>query len=156
MKIITIIFISLFLSAVVYLYYLGIKSQSGHAPGLVNNKLSRCPDTPNCINSEYIDHTDHYVTAIKYSMNKQAGQLPLDKLHEIILQMGGTIEYRDENYISATFTSTIFRFVDDLEARLDKENNLIHLRSASRVGRSDLGKNKERVEIIKAIYNKQN
>lgn len=156
MKTISIIFICLVISIVIYLFSLGIKSQSGAAAGLVNGKLSRCPDTPNCVNSEYIDHTDHYVTAIKYSMNKQAGLLPLEKLHDIILQMGGTIEYRDENYISATFTSTIFRFVDDLEARFDKENSLIHLRSASRVGRSDLGKNKERVEIIKAIYNKRN
>lgn len=155
MKTISIIFISLFSIAVIYLFSLSIKSHSGHAPGLVNDKLSRCPDTHNCINSEYIDHADHYIPPIKYSTNNQPGLLVLEKLHDLIVQMGGTIEDQDNNYIAATFTSLIFRFVDDLEVRIDEEKNLIHLRSASRVGRRDMGVNKKRVELIKAIYNKQ-
>lgn len=66
--------------------------------------------------------------------------------------MSGNIQIEKENYITATFTSSIFRFVDDFEIRLDKKNNVIHLRSASRVGRSDFGINKKRIELFKQRY----
>jgi len=47
---------------------------------------------------------------------------------------------------------TLFGFVDDLEIRIDAEVSVIHLRSASRVGKSDLGANRKRVEMIKKSY----
>jgi uncharacterized protein (DUF1499 family) len=51
-----------------------------------------------------------------------------------------------------TFASALFGFVDDLEIRIDAEVGSIHLRSASRVGKSDLGANRKRVEIIQKLY----
>jgi uncharacterized protein (DUF1499 family) len=48
-----------------------------------------------------------------------------------------------------TFSTAVFHYVDDVEVRFDKENNLIHLRSASRIGRSDFGVNRKRIERIK-------
>ena len=49
----------------------------------------------------------------------------------------------------------MFRFVDDLECRLDAENRVIHVRSASRVGYSDLGVNRKRVERLRARFGQE-
>ena len=55
-------------------------------------------------------------------------------------------------YIHAECTSLIFRFVDDVEFLLDEEKYLIHVRSASRVGYSDLGVNRKRIETIRQQF----
>jgi uncharacterized protein (DUF1499 family) len=44
-------------------------------------------------------------------------------------------------------------FVDDVEFFLDEGANVIHVRSASRLGQSDLGVNRKRVETIRAKFN---
>ena len=62
--------------------------------------------------------------------------------------MGGKIEADQDGYLWAVFTSRIFRFKDDLECRLAAPENLIHVRSASRLGYSDLGVNRKRVEAL--------
>ena len=59
---------------------------------------------------------------------------------------------RKDDYLAVTFTSSIFRFVDDLEIRIDTDQQLIHLRSASRVGRSDGGVNRKRLERLKMAF----
>jgi len=59
-----------------------------------------------------------------------------------------------DTYIAATFTSKLFKFVDDFEARFDAQNNLIHLRSASREGYSDMGVNARRIAAIKKYQNR--
>jgi uncharacterized protein (DUF1499 family) len=66
--------------------------------------------------------------------------------------MGGSIQVEETDYLAATFTSSVFRFVDDLELRIDTSQQTIHLRSASRVGRSDGGANRKRVELIKNSF----
>ena len=152
MKTIAVIFIFLLLSIVIYLFILGMKSQSGHAPGLVNDQLSRCPDTPNCVNSEYPEQQDNYISPINILQNSKSNTLPLTTIKNIIQETAGSIQVENENYIAATFTSTIFHFVDDLEIRIDRKQNRIHLRSASRIGRSDLGANLKRVKLIKEKY----
>jgi len=50
------------------------------------------------------------------------------------------------------FRSNVFRFVDDVEFLFDREKKLIHVRSASRVGYSDLGVNRKRVEKIRSLF----
>lgn len=57
----------------------------------------------------------------------------------------------DEHYLHFEFTSRIFRFVDDFELLLNEEQKIIHIRSASRVGYSDLGVNRKRVEKIRLM-----
>ena len=49
-----------------------------------------------------------------------------------------------------TFTSAVFRFVDDVEFEVDEAARVVHVRSASRVGRGDFGANRKRVEAIRA------
>lgn len=138
------------LVAIIALFVLGIRSSSGAVPGLVEGRLQRCPDTPNCVNSEYVSDAEHYIEPLVYSADQVDQVLP--RLKTIIAEMGGNIQEENTDYLAATFTSSIFRFVDDLEIRIDADQNTIHLRSASRVGRSDLGANRKRVERLKSAY----
>jgi uncharacterized protein (DUF1499 family) len=55
-----------------------------------------------------------------------------------------------ENYLYAEFTSAFWGFVDDVEFLLDESAKVIHVRSASRLGTSDLGANRKRIETIRA------
>jgi uncharacterized protein (DUF1499 family) len=65
---------------------------------------------------------------------------------------GTEITSATENYLSAECTSGIFGFVDDLELQLRPDQSEIAIRSASRVGRSDLGANRKRVELLRAKF----
>ena len=59
------------------------------------------------------------------------------------------ITEHNDDYLRATATTRILRFVDDLEFLYQPGEDLIHVRSASRVGHSDLGANRNRVEEIR-------
>ena len=123
---------------------LAIMSKNGEAAGLVDGKLAPLPDSPNCVCSE--EHT-----AGDFRVEPFEGQREMwDRMKAAVKDLGGEIKIEDEFYIHAEFSSSIFGFVDDFEARYDAEKKLIHFRSASRVGHSDMGVNKKRVEAIRA------
>lgn len=150
MKIILIIFAVLILIGFVGFFVLGQMSQSGEANGLVAGKLSKCPDRPNCICSEFEADATHYTDPVVFSQITTSEVL--SRLKNSIGEMGGSIQTVDGNYLAATFTSAFFGFVDDLEIRIDSDQKMIHMRSASRVGYSDRGVNRERIERLKKLY----
>jgi uncharacterized protein (DUF1499 family) len=78
-----------------------------------------------------------------------------DDLKETIREMGGRIQEEEDDYLWATFTSRLFRFVDDVEFRMVSTDGMIHVRSGSRVGYSDLGVNRRRVEKLRALFNQK-
>lgn len=147
MKIAFILIVSLILFMLLYFIYLSIKSHSGIPQGLINQKLSPCPDTPNCINSEFKNDTSHFIDALTYQ-NKSTDEIIL-ATKNTIQKSGGHVTEVSNNYISATYTSKLFRYIDDLEIRIDNEHKAIHFRSASRVGHSDFGANIKRIHLIK-------
>jgi uncharacterized protein (DUF1499 family) len=55
-----------------------------------------------------------------------------------------------QNYLYVEFTSKVMGFVDDVEFLLDNNSQVVHVRSASRLGKSDLGVNRKRIETIRA------
>jgi uncharacterized protein (DUF1499 family) len=63
-----------------------------------------------------------------------------------------TFVVEEDRYWRIEFRSRIFRFVDDVEFLFDPESKRIHVRSASRLGHSDLGVNRQRVETIRELY----
>jgi uncharacterized protein (DUF1499 family) len=69
--------------------------------------------------------------------------------------MGGKIQEEHDGYLWTTFTSRLFRFVDDVEFRMVSTDGIIHVRSASRVGYSDLGVNRRRVEKLRTLFNQK-
>lgn len=115
--------------------------------GLRDGRLAPCPATPNCVSSTASDpqHAiapfvlDRSPGAAKEELRQATARLPRAKL----------ITDR-ENYLHFEFRSLVFRFVDDVEFHLDETAKLIHVRSASRVGHSDFGVNRRRVEAIRA------
>ena len=64
----------------------------------------------------------------------------------------GNVEASDEDSLHVEFTSWLLRFVDDVDAVIDPDAGVIHVRSASRVGYSDLGVNRKRVEAIRSAF----
>lgn len=140
MKIAAYIFIGLVLFVLVAFFILGKKSANGSALGLVDGRLAACSGKPNCVNSE--DGTADKFKTAPLSVNDLAS------VKAAIETLGGEITSSQDGYLSAEFTSGIFKFVDDVEARLDGDK--VQIRSASRVGYSDRGVNKTRVENIRA------
>jgi len=63
-----------------------------------------------------------------------------------------TIVREETDYLKAECRSALFRFVDDVEILFDDAEKRIHFRSASRVGRSDFGVNRNRMEEIRAAF----
>ena len=153
MKIAFIILLILIGSSIFLLIILGKYSQKGQAPGLVNGRLSRCSDKPNCVCSEHLDDSDHYIEPFTILQNIEIDHM--SKVLATIKDMNGTLRSTTDNYIAATFTSLIFGFVDDLEIRIDLIYGVMHFRSASRVGYSDWGVNRNRVELFKKLYRKK-
>jgi uncharacterized protein (DUF1499 family) len=74
-------------------------------------------------------------------------------LKNIILHEKRTkIVTETSTYLHAEFTSALWRFVDDVEFSIDENAKLIHMRSASRLGRSDFGVNRKRIEDIRKSW----
>lgn len=121
-------------------FYLGQKSKSGAPPGIVDGTLAACPSSPNCVVSETGADEAHAVAPLPLSA--------WEKIPSAVGDMGGDVTHIDEQYVSATFSSKTFGFVDDVEFR--KSGDAVHVRSASRVGYSDRGVNKARVEALRA------
>ncbi|MFT7527048.1 MAG: hypothetical protein ACI9LY_002200, partial [Arenicella sp.] len=68
-------------------------------------------------------------------------------------QMGGNaIENETDSYVYSVFTTRLMRFKDDVEFYIDEAHQLVHFRSASRVGHSDLGANRKRYQSFKELY----
>lgn len=122
-------------------------------PGIVDGHLLNCPDKPNCINTENPEQTSHYLPPLDFPESKNEQIMTLAQT--TLLEMGAEIVKVDNNYLAATFTSSLFKFVDDFELRLDNNTHKLHIRSASRVGYSDFGINKRRVKrFLKLTNNK--
>lgn len=134
-------------------YTFASQSKNGESPGLIAGRLAPCPDKPNCVNSEFVEDKSHYISNLNYPAEKS--EEIMDLLKAVIQEAGGEIQSEQDSYMAFTFTVSIFGFVDDLEFRQDKSTNIIHLRSASRVGHSDLGINRKRVELISNNFNKR-
>lgn len=79
----------------------------------------------------------------------------MKKLVKIISMMERTeIISQTNNYLYVEFKSKLWRFVDDVEFLFDVDNKTINFRSSSRLGKSDLGVNRKRMEEIREKFNK--
>lgn len=117
--------------------------------GVHDGRLTACPDSPNCVCSQSSDES-HFVEPFAFR-GTQAETAA--RLHQILLEQPQTaIVEENERYLRAEVTSAVFRFVDDIEFLLDPATETVHVRSASRAGRSDLGVNRKRVEEIRRQY----
>ncbi|MGL1930588.1 MAG: DUF1499 domain-containing protein [Desulfotalea sp.] len=117
--------------------------------GIENGQLAQCPATPNCVNSQAKD-TKHYIEPVITTGSTLEVK---NRILNIIAELKRSkIIVAEENYIRAEFVSKVFRFVDDVEFYFPDTKSkemTIHVRSASRVGHSDLDVNRKRIEQIR-------
>ncbi len=116
--------------------------------------LLTCPDSPNCVSS-FEDKMDkeHYIRPYQISGENLSAWNSLKK--SIQATEDAKLINTEKGYIYAEYTSSVFQFVDDVEFMLDTSGNQIHLRSASRIGYSDLGANRKRLNELEAKLKKQ-
>lgn len=127
-------------------YAAGRKSAGMSAPVFKDGVMPACSKNPNCVSTE-VD-TDHqaYIEPIAAPGN-------LSQVEEHIKALGGRVTERNDAHIRAEFQSSLFGFVDDLMIKFDEEKQLLRVHSASRVGKSDLGANRKRVEALRQLIN---
>ena len=112
-------------------------------------KLKACPDSPNCVSSQAIRESQ-LIQPIEYQGTSEQA---MAKLVDIIRDLPDThIVESSDNYVHAEFQTKWLRFTDDVEFLLDKTDKTIQVRSASRVGYSDFGTNRKRLEMIKNLF----
>ncbi|RLA63173.1 MAG: DUF1499 domain-containing protein [Epsilonproteobacteria bacterium] len=111
-------------------------------------KFKLCPKKPNCYSSAEAIDSDNYFFPITI---KEPKLVAFEKSLKIIAKMGGKVITQKKYYIHATFTSSIFRFIDDLEVYTG-DQDIVQIKSSSRMGHSDLGVNKKRLSDFTFRY----
>jgi len=122
---------------------------SGSRPndlGVQAGRLKPCPSSPNCVSSQGED-PEHFVTAIatidpKATLDQIAALIQANDAAKLVTQA--------DDYLYAEYTSDLMGFVDDVEFWIDTDAGEIAVRSASRLGESDLGVNRKRIEALRA------
>lgn len=124
-------------------------SCSGTRPtnlGVSNGQLAPCPSTPNCVSSDASD-ADHRVESFPL------GASPDGAWRDLLDAVKGlprtTVVTETADYIHVECASAVFGFVDDLELHRRTSEGVVAVRSAARLGRSDMGVNRRRVEQLR-------
>lgn len=121
--------------------------------GIVDGKLRPCPDSPNCVCSEFAG-SRHSISPLSFNADRDGdAEVAWARLLDIVASQPRTkIVRQDECYIHVRVRTRLFRFEDVLEFRLEKSAGQIQVRSASETGYSDLGVNRRRIETIRSRY----
>jgi uncharacterized protein (DUF1499 family) len=114
--------------------------------GVVAGRLTGCPETPNCVSSDAPPTDPHHVAALA----DPAGSTWPALIEKVAAMDGAVLVRSDGDYAHFTFESRLFGFVDDVEFHRRPATGEIAVRSASRVGRGDLGANRKRIAAIRA------
>jgi uncharacterized protein (DUF1499 family) len=126
-------------------------SMTTNADITTKKKLPPCQDTPNCVSSQATDK-GHHIAPFKISGDPNLAWKELRKA--IVEHARMLITHETETSLHAEATSLVLHFVDDIDAILDAEAGLIHVRSASRMGHSDFGVNRKRIETLRTQLRK--
>jgi uncharacterized protein (DUF1499 family) len=118
--------------------------------GVKDGKLAPCSNSPNCVVSQGAQDAEHAIAPLSYSGDKAAAIAKLAAL--ITAEPRTAIIEQTEDYLYAEFSTRLMGFVDDVEFYADPAEPVIHVRSASRLGESDLGVNRKRIEALRAAF----
>ncbi len=118
----------------------------GTDPASVPTALADCPRHPNCVSSQ----ARAAANRVEPFPCIDSCEATLGRLRAIIERTrGATVVTATDRYLRAKISTPVFRFVDDLELLVDDEKQVIHVRSASRIGSWDFGVNRRRVEALR-------
>lgn len=151
MKVALIAIAVLVFTGVVAFVVMGIQSRGGSPPGMSASRLKPCGSRPNCVSNSAPSDSPNYVAG--FTVRPGAEDAAWTDLIKAIGATGGNLAQNSPPYLSATFTSKIFGFVDDFECLIDRDAGVIHVRSSARVGYSDRNVNRARVERIREMLN---
>ena len=131
-----------------YLIAASLIACAGERPdnlGIVLGKLTPCPATPNCVST----------ASTKEQQKIAALEASISAIKLVLLNMDNVNIVVDKtDYIHAEFTSTL-GFVDDVEFYAPDQQQLTLVRSASRLGKNDMGANRKHIEEIRKSLNQQ-
>lgn len=126
----------------------------GPAPtdlGVTEGRLKPPARVPNSVSSQADPSSKAYIEPLPTRFGDRDGSATLATLQTIVQAMpGAKVVKVDGPYLYVQFTSTWFRFVADTEFWFDASASVVHVRSASRLGETDLGTNRTRIEAIRA------
>jgi len=114
--------------------------------GVKDGRLAPCKRTPNCVSSQ-ADAADreHYIAPLAFRGSMQDLRRAVESMERAMLISA------ERNYLYAEFRTKLMRYVDDVELYYDEKQGMVHVRSASRLGRRDFGVNRKRVEALRAL-----
>ena len=122
--------------------------------GVRDGKLKPPSMTENSVTSQaelYPGHPQRKYADIAPFALKGDGPATLAKIKAIVESMDGAKVVKSEpGYLYAQFTTRLMKYVDDVEFWFDPAANAIQVRSASRVGRGDMGVNRKRIEAVRS------
>ncbi len=124
----------------------GCSSPKSDGQGLKPENLAGCPDRPNCVSSEAQD-AEHAIHPFRLKNDPAAGWQAIRRVVDSLPR--STVVENTDRYLHVECKSRLFGFIDDLELQHDPKTAFIAVRSASRVGFSDLGVNRRRVEALR-------
>ena len=137
------------IAGTVGLFLLSVTASRPANLGVREGRLAACPDSPNCVSTQAEDR-EYWIAPLTYQGESDT---VIDSLEAIVRQQPRTrIIQKSPHYLHAEFRSAFFRFVDDVEFYVEAESGRVHFRSAARVGRSDLGVNRKRMELIRDLF----
>jgi uncharacterized protein (DUF1499 family) len=118
--------------------------------GARDGRLALPKRTPNNVNSQIDKNSDaeHYIEPLRYAGDPRQAWAALRQAIDGMPRV--KVVKSEPNYLYAEFSTRLMGYVDDTEFYLDEKAGVIHVRSASRLGRSDFGVNRERIESIRA------
>jgi len=129
--------------------WLNALSRPHHTLGVASGQLAKCPDSPNCVSTTSA-RPDQSMPTIPFTGSAADA---MNALKSVIGTMPRSrIITADEHYLHAEFRSRVFGYVDDVEFFIHAANAVIHFRSSSRIGYSDLGANRERMLEIRERF----
>ena len=114
--------------------------------GVKDGRLAPCKPSPNCVSSQ-ADAADreHYIAPLVFRGSMQELRRAVESMAR------ASVISAERNYLYAEFRTKLMRYVDDVELYYDEKQGLVHVRSASRLGRRDFGVNRNRVEALRRI-----
>jgi uncharacterized protein (DUF1499 family) len=117
--------------------------------GVKDGKLAALPAKPNSVSSQ-AKSAQQRVMPLRLSGESA---LAMNRLKDVVNNIAGTtLIDENEHYLYFECASKLLGFVDDLEFLCDPYEQVVHVRSASRLGYSDLGVNRKRIASIRRKF----
>ena len=114
--------------------------------GVKDGRLAPCKRSPNCVSSQ-ADPADreHHIAPIAFRGSMATLRRAVESMQR------ATVIQVERDYLYAEYRTRLLRYVDDVELYYDERQGLVHVRSASRLGRRDFGVNRNRIEALRRL-----